>query len=293
MKMALRAKPPTLEPNRIRALIYGNKGVGKTHFAVSIPNVYYIDTEGSLKYKRFVEKLTENNSSSIALYELEEIIREVKELISVKHDYKTVVIDSISFPYNLLSHLEVERLTKKSPNTEGTEFGANMAKAKRLTFHLGMLLTRLDMNVIVTAHEKTKYQKGEEIGKEPDVNEKMGYALGTQIHLRIQGKSIKAFIEKSRYHELKNQELIDFDDGYETIKKLFGEEVFLRESTTEELASEEQITEVKRLQVLLNYSEESLQKWMINKKSQTIEEVNSKDILKLIEHFKSKIQGDK
>ena len=291
--MALRAKPPTLEPNRIRALIYGNKGVGKTHFAVSIPNVYYIDTEGSLKYKRFVEKLTENNSSSIALYELEEIIREVKELISVKHDYKTVVIDSISFPYNLLSHLEVERLTKKSPNTEGTEFGANMAKAKRLTFHLGMLLTRLDMNVIVTAHEKTKYQKGEEIGKEPDVNEKMGYALGTQIHLRIQGKSIKAFIEKSRYHELKNQELIDFDDGYETIKKLFGEEVFLRESTTEELASEEQITEVKRLQVLLNYSEESLQKWMINKKSQTIEEVNSKDILKLIEHFKSKIQGDK
>jgi hypothetical protein len=291
--MALRAKPPTLEPNRIRALIYGNKGVGKTHFAVSIPNVYYIDTEGSLKYKRFVEKLTENNSSSIALYELEEIIREVKELISVKHDYKTVVIDSISFPYNLLSHLEVERLTKKSPNTEGTEFGANMAKAKRLTFHLGMLLTRLDMNVIVTAHEKTKYQKGEEIGKEPDVNEKMGYALGTQIHLRIQGKSIKAFIEKSRYQELKNQELIDFDDGYETIKKLFGEEVFLRESTTEELASEEQITEVRRLQVLLNYPEENLQKWMINKKSQTIEEVNSKDILKLIEHFKSKIQGDK
>jgi hypothetical protein len=289
--MALRAKKPTLEPNRFRALIYGNKGVGKTHFTVSIPSVYYIDTEGALKYKRFVEMLVENKSDSIALYELEEIIKEVKDLISTKHNYKTLVIDSISFPYNLLSHLEVERLTKKSPNTEGTEFGANMAKAKRLTFHLGMLLTRLDMNVIVTAHEKTKYQKGEEIGKEPDVNEKMGYALGTQIHLRLQGKSIKAFIEKSRYSELKNQELIDFDNGYETIKKLFGEEVFLREAIKEELASEDQIKEARRLQELLNFPEESLQKWLISKHSHSLDEVNASDIEKLIEFFNSKIKG--
>lgn len=289
--MALRATKPKTQPNRFRALIYGNKGVGKTHFTVSIPSVYYIDTEGALKYKRFVEMLSTNRSDSVALYELEEIIKEVKELISTKHDYKTLVIDSISFPYNLLSHLEVERLTKKSPNTEGTEFGANMAKAKRLTFHLGMLLTRLDMNVIVTAHEKTKYQKGEEIGKEPDVNEKMGYALGTQIHLRLQGKSVKAFVEKSRYSELKNQELIDFDNGYETIKKLFGEEVFLREAIKEELATETQIKEVRRLQELLNYPEESLQKWLISKHSQSLDEVNASDIDKLIEFFNSKIKG--
>lgn len=289
--MALRAKKPILEPNRLRAVIYGNKGVGKTHFAVSIPNVYYIDTEGALKYKRFVEMLTKNKSDSVALYDLEEIIKEVKDLISTKHDYKTLVIDSISFPYNLLSHLEVERLTKKNPHTEGTEFGANMAKAKRLTFHLGMLLTRLDMNIIVTAHEKTKYQKGEEVGKEPDVNEKIGYALGTQIHLRLQGKSVKAFIEKSRYSELKNQEQIDFDNGYEVIKKLFGEEVFLRESAIEELATEEQIKEVRRLQALLSYPEESLQKWLITKQSHSLDEVNAKDIDKLIEHFNLKIKG--
>lgn len=289
--MALRAKKPILEPNRFRALIYGNKGVGKTHFTVSIPSVYYIDTEGSLKYKRFVEKLEANKSDSVALYELEEIIKEVKELISTKHDYKTLVIDSISFPYNLLSHLEVERLTKKNPDKEGTEFGANMAKAKRLTFHLGILLTRLDMNVIVTAHEKTKYLDGKEMGKEPDVNEKMGYALGTQIHLRLQGKAVKAFVEKSRYSELKNQELIDFDDGYGVIKKLFGEEIFLREAVKEELATEVQIKEVRRLQELLNYSEENLQKWLISKHSHSLDEVKASDIERLIEFFNTKIKG--
>lgn len=289
--MALRAKPPVLEPNRLRALIYSNKGVGKTHFTVSLPNVYYIDTEGALKYERFVKMLKENKSDSIALYDLEEIIKEVKDLLSTKHNYKTLVIDSITFPYNLLASVEAERLIKKSPHTEGTEFGANMAKAKRLTFHLAMLLTRLDMNVIVTAHEKSKFVDGKDAGKEPDVNEKMGYALGTQMHLRLQGKAIKAFIEKSRYSELKNQELIDFDDGYGTIKKLFGEEIFLRDSVTEELATEEQIKEVRRLQAVLNHPEESLQKWLITKHAHSLDEVNTKDIDKLIQHFKSKIEG--
>lgn len=291
--MGLRAKKPVLEPNRFRALIYGNKGAGKTHFAVSIPNTYYIDTEGVLKYRKFVEMLNNNNSDSIALYEMTEIIKEIKDLLTLKHDYKTVVIDSITFPYNLLSHMEAERLITKAPHTEGTEFGANVAKAKRLTFHLGMLLMRLDMNVIVIAHEKVKYEKSVEIGKEADVNEKMGYALGTQIHLRLQGKSHKAFIEKSRYDEIGNNEIIDFDNGYEVIKKRFGEEIFLRSCVVEELATPAQIKEVRRLQALLSYPEEKLQKWLITKKSQSLDEVNVKCIQNLIDHFKSKITGEK
>lgn len=163
--MALRAKPPVLEPNRFRALIYGNTGVGKTHFVASMPNVYYIDTEGMSKYKKFVDMLKENKSFLIQLFDLQEIINEVKELISVKHDYKTLVIDSISIPCAHLANLEVDRLVKKTPSSEGTEFGANLAKVKRLIFQLGILLSRLDMNVIVTAHEKTKYEKSIEIGK--------------------------------------------------------------------------------------------------------------------------------
>lgn len=293
--MTLRAAKPTLETNRFRTLIYGNTGTGKTHFAVSFPSVYYIDTEGVLKYKKFVEMLKKNNSDTVALYELEEIIKEVKELLTVKHDYKTLVIDSITFPYNLLSHVEAERLAKKAPSTEGTEYGANLAKAKRLTFHLGMLLTRLDMNVIVIAHEKSKFKDGKDAGVEPDVNEKMAYALGTKIHLRLMGGSRKAFIDKSRYedHELKNLELIEFDNGWDVIKKRFGEDMFLRDAIIETLATQEQIKEVNRLKEILNFPEESFQKWLISKKAHTLDEVNTKDMDKLIEHFKSKITGDK
>lgn len=287
--MALRATTPVLQADRFRALVYGDKGAGKTHFACSIPNAYYIDSEGVLKYKRFVKMLKENNSQSIALYELTDIIKEVKELLTVKHDFKTLVIDSITFPFNSLNNMEVERLVSKSPNTEGTEFGANMAKGKRLTFQLGMLLTRLDMNVIILAHEKTKYSQGEEIGKDPDVNEKMGYALGTQIHLRTMGASRKAYVDKSRYEELPNKKLLDFDDGYSVIKNLFGEEVFSRESTVETLATKEQIAEVKRLQLLLKYEEEKVQKWIMTKKASALSEVNTVDIETLINFLTNKV----
>jgi hypothetical protein len=290
--MKLRATKPVLEPNRFRALIFGNKGAGKTHFAVSIPSVYYIDTEGVLKYEKFVEMLKKNDSVSIALYELTEIISEVKALLTLPHDYKTLVIDSITFPYNLLSHSEAERLIKKNPHTEGTEFGANMAKAKRLTFHLATLLTRLDMNVIVTAHEKTKYENNVEIGKEPDINEKMEYALGTSINLRMFGDSRKAYMVKSRYDELKNRDLIDFDNGYDAIKQRFGEEIFLRKSEIEILATKEQIGEFNRLVMTINYPQENIQKWLLNKKSHSIDEVNTVDIQRFIDHLKSKITGE-
>jgi len=290
---SLRAKPPVLEPNRFRALIYGDKGTGKTHFACSIPSVYYIDTEGVLKYERFVKMLKANKSEAIDLPELSEIIKEVKALLTVKHNYKTLVIDSLTFPYALLANMEADRLIQAATKPiEGTEFGANLAKAKRLTFHLGILLTRLDMNVIVIAHEKTKYEKNEEVGKIADINEKIGYALGTVLHMRMQGKSRKAFVEKTRYSEISMQELLDFDDGYETIKKRFGEEIFLRDSDIETLATPEQVAELKRLIGILKVSDEITQKWLIASKATTFDEMNTKNIQACIDKLNSQFKGE-
>lgn len=288
--MALRAKKPEFEANRFRALVYGDKGSGKTHFCCSLPNVYYIDTEGVLKYNHFVKMLRDNNSDSVSLYELSDIIKEVKELMTIKHDYKTLVIDSITFPYALLAQMEVERLLKKNSNTEGTEYGANLAKSKRLTFHLGMLLTRLDMNVIVTAHEKSKYENNLEVGKICDVNEKMAYSLGTVMHLRANGKNRMAFFEKSRYSELPDKEIIEFNDGYFVLKDRFGEDVFQRESQVESFATVEQITELNKLISVLNVSDETIQKWIVRAKASSLEEMNEIQIDACIKFLKKRIE---
>lgn len=287
--MALRARKPEVKKPRFKALVYANTGVGKTHFCSSFPNTYYIDTEGVQDYAHFTKMIADNNGEVVVLKDLVEIIDEIKELLSVQHNYKTLVIDSLSFPYGLLSNLEAERLARKAKDSEGTEYGANQAKGKRLTFHLGILLTRLDMNVIVTSHERNRYIQGVEVGKIYDINEKMAYSLGTVLNLRQQGGSRKAFIEKSRYSELPTGGLIDFDNGYNVIKEAFGEDIFTSESAPEQLATPEQVIELNRLINDLNVSEENVQKLLIKADSQRIEEIPTDTIQKYIDKLKARI----
>jgi hypothetical protein len=290
--MALRAKKPEVNQSRFKALLYADKGAGKTHFCCSFPDSYYIDTEGLEDYEHFVNMIKKNNGDLIYLTEMSEIIKEVKDLLSIKHNYKTVIIDSVSFPYAWLAQMEAERLAQKSPNAEGTEFGANLAKAKRLTFQLGMLLSRLDMNVIVVAHEKSKFIDNKDAGKTYDVNEKMAYSLGSVLNMRLYGKSRKLFIEKSRYTQLKTGDTLDFDDGYQVIENLFGREIFAREAKVFELASVDQVNEINRLIELLKISDETVQKWKMSAKTETFETMDKEKIQKCIEHLNSKLKGE-
>ena len=285
--MALRAKKPEVKEARLKALLYADKGAGKTHFCCSIPETYYIDTEGLEDYPHLVGKLRDNKGDLVYLTEIEEIIKEVHELLSTKHNFKTVVIDSISFPYAWLAQTETERLVKKSPHTEGTEFGANLAKAKRLIFQLGILLSRLDMNVIVVAHEKAKFIDNKDAGKTFDVNDKLAYSLGAVWHMRLQGKKRKLFIEKSRYSELQTGEIIDFDNGYEVVKQLFGENIFLREVKVEPLVKPEQLRELTRLIELLRIPEEKVAKLLTNAKAISMEEISESFAQKAIDKYKS------
>lgn len=289
--MKLRAKKPEVKEARLQALIYSGEGAGKTHFCCSFPDTYYIDTEGLEKYPHLVSMIKNNGGDMVYLTELSEIIDEVKALLSTKHHYKTLVIDSISFPYGWLSQMEADRLGKKS-GTEGTEFGANLAKAKRLTFQLGILLSRLDMNVLVTAHEKIKYEKNVEIGPTYDITDKMAYSIGAVWHLKQMGKSRKLFIKKSRYPLMQAGDSLDFDDGYEIIKNIFGEIIFKREAKIEELATKDQIDRFNHFKNILNLSEEQINKILTNGKATTINELTEDFMSKVINHCEKQIQGE-
>lgn len=289
--MALKGKKPEVTEQRFKALIYGDHGTGKSHFACSFPDTYYIDTEKLQEYNKFVKMLNASNSILCYMNDFHEIINEVKELLSVAHNYKTLVIDSISFPYGLLAQHEIDRLVKASSKPiEGTEFQAHLSKPKRLLFHLGMLLTRLDMNVIVIAHEKSKFQGGEEIGKTFDIGEKIGYSLGTIINLKMIGPKRFAVITKTRYDELPNKETISFDDGYKIITDRFGNEMFSREVKVEKLAEALQIEELNHLIKLLNIPDETIQKWLTSSKCMSLDELSEEVCLKLITACKKKLE---
>lgn len=287
----LRAKKPLVSEARFKAVVYANRGVGKTHFCCSFPDSYYIDSEGLSSYPHFIKMLNDNNSDIVSLHDLTEIIKEVNALLFTKHHYKTLIIDSLTFPAHLLSNMEADRLSKNG-KTDGSDYGRNLAKSKRLTFELGMLLCRLDMNCIVVCHEKTRFQNGEEVGKTSDANEKIEYSLGTVINLRRTGNHVRAFIEKSRYPELKANELIEFSNGYEIISSRLGKNVFERVVIPEELATQEQLSEFKRLTHALNVSEDIQIKWKINERSSSIEQMKKDSIQKYIDAMTKKTQPE-
>lgn len=290
--MGLRAKKAVAKESRFKALLYASPGAGKTHFCCTIPNTYYIDSEKLEDYKKFVDMLEKSNGDLIYLTELEDIINEVFELLSTKHSYKTLIIDSLSFPYAWLSQSEAERLSNKAPTTEGTEYGANLSKSKRLTFKLGILLSRLDMNVIVVCHEKPRFVDNKDVGVIYDITNKMAHSLGTVLNLKLLGDKRKLFVDKSRYTEIKNASVIDFDHGYETLKSIFGENIFVRESKAEELITPEQIKQLTHLINTLKIPEEALHKALAKVQASEIKDMSKVSAEKYINHLKSKIQGE-
>jgi len=50
-------KPDLIKPKRIKMLVFGKAGVGKTWTALDFPNCYYIDSEGGATENEYKEKL--------------------------------------------------------------------------------------------------------------------------------------------------------------------------------------------------------------------------------------------
>lgn len=299
--MTLKATKPVLESSRFKALIHGPAGAGKTHLCCSFPSAYYIDSENNInKYPQFVSLLNKNNSVCVYLNELGQIIDEVKELMSTKHVYKTLIIDSLSMPCGWLAEMEVDRLVDKAKKSrseiEGTEFGANLAKPKRLTYRLAMLLNRIDMNVVVVCQQKPLFEycnsskERKEVGKTYDISDKMAYALGSVIQIvPTAGFSKKAIISKSRYSGLENNTTIAFDDGFEVLRERLGDEMFLRDSIAETFATKDQISMLNNLMTVLNVSAEIEQKWLASCKCSDFTEMGSENIQKFIDACNKKL----
>ncbi len=189
MASKLKAKDPvSATPARPKVLIFGKPGVGKTWTSLDFPGVYYIDSEGGANMDHYIAKL----SASGGVYmgpedgagDLQVILDQVKALATEVHPYRTLVIDSISKPFNTSVALESERLGSKDA------FGASKKPGLSLMRQLVIWLERLDMNVILIAHEKAEWgvnEKGErsEVGATFDAWEKLEY----ELHLALAGET--------------------------------------------------------------------------------------------------------
>jgi len=282
--MALRGKKPEKIEKRLKALFYGSAGVGKTTASIQFPKPYLIDTEKGAENDQYVKILEQVGGAIYQTTDFDELITEVKTLLTEKHDYKTLVIDPLTTLYN--------DLLDKAAKKVGTDFGRHYGEANKSMKHLLNLLLRLDMNVIITSHAKNEYGEGMQVlGQTYDCYKKLDYLFDLVFEIQKRGKQRMGLVKKTRVESFAETEQFPF--SYDTIAEKYGRAVLERDAVAQELASIEQVNEIKRLIELLKVPQETKDKWLDKSSAETFEEMKSDDIQKCIDHLKSKITGDK
>lgn len=281
--MALRAKAPATIEKRLKALFYGSAGVGKTTAAIQFPKPYLIDTEKGSENDQYVKLLQKNGGVVFQTTDFDELVKEVKALLTEKHEYKTLIIDPLTTLYN--------DLLDKSAIKNGTEFGRHYSDANKQIKNLLNLLLRLDMNVIITCHSKNEYGPNLSVlGQTYDGYKKLDYLFDLVFEIQKRGKDRVGLIKKSRIEAFPDTEHFPF--SYDEIAKRYGREVLERYAVAQEIADEAQVNEIIRLIDLIKVPSEVWQKWLDKASSETWEDMPKDAIQKCIDHLKAKISGD-
>lgn len=291
----LKAKDPTTtEPSKPKMTIFGPSGAGKTWFAMSFPSVYYIACEPGNDRAHYMERLKASGGSYLGpedgALDFAEVIEQFKALATEKHNYKTVVVDSITKLFNNAIANEVERMDRAGVQNA---FGADKKPAVQFMRRLIAVTNRLDMNVIFIAHESAEWGtdgKGNrvEIGRAPDCWNKLIYELDLAFSVQKAGASRYGVVKKSRLLGFPEGERFELD--FNTFSTRYGKDIIEKSAAPIVLASPEQVAEITRLVELLKIDQETIEKWFEKANVESFTEFAADTAAKTIKSLTAKLQ---
>lgn len=289
--MALRGIKPTAVQKRFKAFFYGDAGAGKTTAAIQFPAPYLIDTEKGAENDQYVKLLNEKGGAIFQTVDFDELVTEIKSLLTEKHHYKTLVIDPLTTIYNDLLDKCAARLKSaaKEKDATGTEFGRHYGEANKEMKRLMQLLVRLDMNVIITSHAKKEYGDNFVVlGNTFDCYKKLDYLFDLVIEIQKRGKERYGVVKKSRIEAFAELESFKFD--FNEVAKRYGFDTIEREAEQEILANKEQVARLKQLIKVLAVPEDVSDKWLTKAQASSFDEMSEKHILACIKLLEDKIK---
>ena len=269
-------------------MIFGAAGVGKTWASLEFPNVYFIDTEGGANREQYINKLKASHGVYMGpeqgSQDFNTVIDELKILATEEHPYKTVVIDSISKIYNNEIVKEAERLGNKD------QFGASKKPATALTRRLINWIDRIDMNVVIIAHQKVMWEKSEQAGYTFDAWDKLEYELDLAIQVQKAAGKRVGVIKKSRLEGFPDG--TSFPWGYSDFADRYGRDVIEKVGKTLSLVTPDQLIKLNQLLNIYKIPEGQEDKWFTKAKVTSYQEMDSEQISGIIMYIENKIKGE-
>lgn len=218
-KKIMEIKTFTPEDHKIKALIYGASGAGKTVFAGTAKNAIYASAEGGLL------SIADKKPDFVDIKSLKDLTDLYFFLLREDHKYKTVVIDSIT-EINEIIKIEIE---KKIGRAMQIQDWGDLSKKIRDIFRK---FRDLPMNVILVAQEM--YINDEDKIKKivPSMNGKaateVAYFMDVVGYLHVEAdgtrwvecESNKKFLTKDRSSKIGNGAPMDFAEWQKRVGQI-------------------------------------------------------------------------
>jgi len=290
MPSKLKAREPEeVQPGHSKMIIFGPSGVGKTWFGLSFPKPYYMDTEGGADLKHYQARLKEAGGAymgpSDGTLDFQTVLSEIQTLATETHPYKTLIIDSITKLYQTAVSNEAEKLGDKDA------FGASKKPAIAFMRRLVAWIDKLDMNVVLIAHEASEWGlvngQRTEIGKEADVWPKLIYEIDLGLHCQKRGPQRVAVVRKSRLTGFPEGE--SFSLEFADFAGRYGQDFIEAEAKPISLATPEQLAEIANLLETVRVDEDFIDKCLKKFSAETLPEVNETQANAIITALRKKL----
>lgn len=293
--MALKAVKPESKEKRLKLFLYGPAGVGKTTAAIQFPNAYIIDMERGTDY--YDEAINAGGSVVFQTTNPDELKEEIKSLLTEKHDYRTLIIDPFTILYNALQD-KWTRIFEKHTRSDGKEKNADLqdfgprywGRVKAEYKAIQRLLTNLDMNVIITSHQKDIYGVGmTKIGVGPDSMKGDKHFFDFIFSLDVVNGQRIATTEKERSPIGKPKFPANFVWSYKNFLEFYGEDIITRKAVAVEMASVEQVEEMERLLSVVKIEDETVTKMLTKYDVEHWSEMTKESLQKCIDFVNKKL----
>lgn len=231
---------------RLKLLLWGDSGSGKTTTALQFPAPAVIDLEGGTEHYG-----SDFDFSVLKTTTADEIAMAIDWLQSEDHEFRTLVIDPITLYWDALQKKWSDIFLRRNKGSKGHHLEYYALQAKDwMTIkaeHKELVRKLIQLDMIVTARQKTLYaDQGfmRAVGETFDGEKSLPYLFDTILRLyRDENGRFMAENLKDRTNKLPRGH---FEISYQVLEDRLGKDALGRKSVPQQLALPEQIDALRR-----------------------------------------------